>query len=120
MRAVFNRSTEAEHRYLNTTSEIFCEEINFSKIFNVDAFLAALKLTTGRLLFFLKSLFTKTLNSTKIYTYVSRENQQSACDLCLTTSFNILQAKQSALSVRVAPLNVSNSCFILEITCTTK
>lgn len=50
MKSVVNRGSEAEKRYEHSTSDSsgFCTEIDLAKVYNVEAFLAALKLKNAR------------------------------------------------------------------------
>lgn len=48
MKSAINRGAEAERRFQATSHINFCEEIDFTRIFNVESFFAALKLTNAR------------------------------------------------------------------------
>lgn len=48
LRAVVSRGVEAEHRYQRNNNSTFGDSINFSAVFNLEAYLAALKLTNAR------------------------------------------------------------------------
>lgn len=48
IKAVVSRAIEAERRYQGSIHIDFCEEIDFSKVYNVESFLAALKLKNAR------------------------------------------------------------------------
>lgn len=50
MKAVVSRGFEAEKRYeqSNNDASAFCTEIDLAKVYNVEAFLAALKLKNAR------------------------------------------------------------------------
>lgn len=48
MKAVVSRGIEAERRYQSSNHLDFCDEIDFAKVYNVDSFLAALKLKNAR------------------------------------------------------------------------
>lgn len=48
MKATVNRAIEAEHRFQVSSHLDFCSEIDFSRIFNVESFFAALKLANAR------------------------------------------------------------------------
>lgn len=48
MRAVVSRGGEAERRYQANSHIDFCDEIDFAKIYNVESFLAALKLKNAQ------------------------------------------------------------------------
>lgn len=48
IKAVVNRGTEAERRYQGSIHIDFCDEIDFAKVYNVESFLAALKLKNAR------------------------------------------------------------------------
>lgn len=48
MRAVVSRGAEAERRYQANSHIDFCDEIDFAKIYNVESFLAALKLKNAQ------------------------------------------------------------------------
>lgn len=82
LKAIVCRGIEANNRFNEQRNIEFGEKIDFAKIYNVESFLAALKLRNAR------------------------ESQQSTCDLHLTTS---LAGPISALSTtrpNVAPLLV--------------
>lgn len=48
IKAVISRGIEAERRYQGSIHIDFCDEIDFAKVFNVESFLAALKLKNAR------------------------------------------------------------------------
>lgn len=48
MKAVVNRSIEAEKRHQSSNHLTFCDEIDFAKVFNVESFFATLKLKNAR------------------------------------------------------------------------
>lgn len=48
IKAVVSRGIEAEHRYQVSNHLDFCDAIDFAKVYNVESFLAALKLKNGR------------------------------------------------------------------------
>lgn len=48
MKAVVSRSIEAERRYQVSIHIDFCDEIDFAKVYNIESFLAALKLKNAR------------------------------------------------------------------------
>lgn len=48
IRAVVSRGAEAERRYQANSHIDFCDEIDFAKIYNVESFLAALKLKNAQ------------------------------------------------------------------------
>lgn len=48
IRAVVSRGVEAERRYQANSHIDFCDEIDFAKIYNVESFLAALKLRNAQ------------------------------------------------------------------------
>lgn len=48
IKAVVSRGVEAERRYQGSIHIDFCDDIDFAKIYNVESFLAALKLKNAR------------------------------------------------------------------------
>lgn len=48
IKAVVSRGMEAEQRYQANSHIDFCDEIDFAKIYNVESFLAALKLKNAQ------------------------------------------------------------------------
>lgn len=48
IKAVVSRGVEAERRYQGTSHIDFCNDIDFAKIYNVESFLAALKLKNAQ------------------------------------------------------------------------
>lgn len=48
MKSVVSRGIEAEKRYENNNNSAFCTEIDLAKVYNVESFLAALKLKNAR------------------------------------------------------------------------
>lgn len=48
IKAVVSRGAEAEQRYQTSSHVDFCDEIDFATVFNVESFLAALKLKNAR------------------------------------------------------------------------
>lgn len=48
LKAVVTRGVEAEKRFNSEKHVEFCEKIDFAKVYNVESFLAALKLRNAR------------------------------------------------------------------------
>lgn len=53
IKAVVNRGVEAEKRFQGSSHIDFCDDIDFTKVFHVQSFLAALKLKNARHVHFL-------------------------------------------------------------------
>lgn len=86
IKAVTIRGFAAERRLNEFVGDRFCKEIDFATIFNVDAFLAALKLTNAR------------------------EMSESTCDLELNVkSDKEEKSNENQINVRIKPLMVSYS-----------
>lgn len=48
MKSIVNRGIEAQNRFRTSRQSDFCQQVDFTRVFNVESFLAALKLTNAR------------------------------------------------------------------------
>lgn len=87
LKAIAIRAETSEKRYDEEFNEIFSQEIDLSTIFNVDSFLAALKLTNAR-----------------IY-------KKSTCDLQLIVDFDRKLNKSTNVIVEIKPIIIDGGAF---------